>query len=93
MATAFEPLRSGSRVIAAFQPRRTDDLKAAALSRVGCVGMFEALWLIDADYHYAGEWAMRIPTDWDIEDAIWVPDGDLTPVDGHGMASGLEAQY
>jgi hypothetical protein len=70
-------LCSGARVLGAFYPRRVDDLKGDAQPLVGRVGQFEALWKITDGETYAGEWAMKIPADWPIETAIWVPSGDV----------------
>lgn len=68
---------SGDQVSAKFQPRRLDDLKPDAARFVGRSGIFEALWVIEDGYQYAGEWAMRMPPDWDGQTWVWVPSGDL----------------
>lgn len=71
-------LDSGVRIVAVFEPRNKDDLKLGAEAMIGCEGEFEALWKIADGYDYAGEWAMRIPDDWQV-DGFWVPSGDLKP--------------
>lgn len=67
---------SGDIINAVFQPRTTHDLKESAIPMIGMQGDFEALWLIE-EGEYIGEWAMKIPREWPVRDACWVPDGDL----------------
>jgi hypothetical protein len=72
-ADSWEP------ILAEFRPLRTDDLKPDATSMIGAIGAFEPLWRI-ADGDYRGQWALRIPGDWPIQSAVWVPECDLRPV-------------
>jgi hypothetical protein len=70
---------TGAPVVAEFRPKRTDDLKSDALPLVGQTGLFEPLWRISGG-EYDGQWAMRIPRDWPIESAVWIPECDLRRV-------------
>lgn len=77
-------LEPGEVIFATFAPRRTGDLKPGTISFIGRLGAFEVLWRIE-DGDYAGEFAMRLPASWQVNGAIWVPNGDLTlGVDGRG---------
>lgn len=74
------PIAAGITVRCKFSPVRADDLKVEMLPWIGKEGDFEALWIIDDDGDYAGQWAMRLPRSWEISSAIWVPESDLTIV-------------
>ena len=75
-------------VLAYFRPRRTDNLKPDAVAMIGREGVFEALWVIEPEHEYAGEWAMRFPRDWlsDTTPFVWVPIGDLEIVERYALS-------
>lgn len=69
-------IETGMEIVAKFVPNEMDDLKIEARFLIGRVGIFEALWKI-SDGKYRGQWAMKIPRDWPISSACWVPECDL----------------
>lgn len=77
-------INRGEWVEATFTPRQTDDLREGVNRYIGQKGLFEALFVIDEGYNYAGEWAMAFPPDWDIE-ALWAPLGDLQIIHHGGV--------
>jgi len=72
-------LEYGTVIRAVFDPIDVCTLKKEAIPLIGREGLFEALWKID-DGDYRGYWAMKIPRDWPIQTACWVPDCDLRPL-------------
>jgi hypothetical protein len=77
------PVSAGTKVRCIFSPARADDLKPELRAWIGKEGAFEALWIINNDENYEGQWAMRLPQDWNVSTAIWVPECDLTIVHPH----------
>jgi hypothetical protein len=73
---ALPPLKRGSHIRGRFVPLRRDDLKPSILAYEGRSGVFETLWKIE-DGPYKGDWALRIPKDWPVSDAFWVPERAL----------------
>jgi len=80
------PLYAGAMLAARFHPRQVDDLVPGGVKLIGAFGLFEAMWRIEDDEPYAGEWAMKVPENWPI-DAVWVPEGDLMRVSDCKSAS------
>jgi hypothetical protein len=80
---------------AAFEPRRTDDLKPAAAEWIGWTGLWEAAFLIE-EGEYEGEFACTVKFKSDGTYAgesypptsafVWVPQFDLRPIPIPGRA-------
>jgi hypothetical protein len=75
------------RVMATFQPARTDDLQNNADKFIGVRCEWEVLWQISEEDGgpYVGQWALW-PTDFDIQKQygssfVWVPLCDLADVE------------
>ena len=83
MGAEKDEIYSAKIVLAEFAPKRTDDLKPDAVRMIGRAGHFEALWVIDDEGPYHGQWAMRLPGEWRVKSAIWVPLSDLTILEPH----------
>lgn len=84
VAGSGDPLSNlREKVKAIFVPLRTDDLKPEVVPFIGHVLMFEAVWIIDHECDYNGQWAMA-PTRETFDlgfHVAWVPECDLDVIE------------
>jgi hypothetical protein len=71
------------RIVATFQPKRTDNLKPAAAGYVGWRGEFECLWKITEEDGgpYVGQHAWRVIEENGLAHGGWIPTEDLIDIE------------
>ena len=70
-------LHQFDKVVAAFHPKRQDDLKPESVAHIGLVTEWKAMWIIEpGENQFEGQWAM-MPLGKDDHWTGWVPLEDL----------------
>lgn len=67
---------------ATFNPKRTDDLKPGVAEQIGRRFRWEASWVIEDEYAYAGDWhCTLLPDQLPVSVFLWSPLCDLDDVE------------